>query len=678
MSDLERRLRDSLRSVGDSYDPAAAVEARARFLARRRKRAVGLYAGAAVICGAAAAVAFVVFGGGDVARERDDSNVLPVVGPTVDAVVTDTVEVGDAPSGVGSGAGYVWVANSGDDTVSKVDPATNEVVEIYQVPGGPDDVLVSDGLAWASTVSGDVFAIDPTTGETQSFLEAFTPGSHLDMAPAGGDGVWVVEAGGDLSRLHVGEDRIAGRYPPVGSDLRDVASGAEGIWLYDRGAGEVLHLDETGTLIRTTTVGHSESADLRATDGYTWLLLGDTGTLLQIDHSTGDVVTRSRLGGTFGAIAEQDGVLYVMVAEGGENGSIDGRLYRIDANSAEKIGTPVPLADSPYDIEAGPEGIWVTNHSGDTITRVELVARENAPPDPEVPAIAGEILFYFARDGDIYSYDLNGNVAPVIASEAFETSPSVGPDDATIAYQKGRSGSPTARVAVYGFLEDGAAYRIDNGESPAFSRQGRIAWAWLNQSGRRMISVGTPGTDDRVDFDPDPEWALGPPVIENIEWGSEGDTIIFESSYEGTSLYRADVASDVAEPRATVIAPNEEGAVYLSPAVHTDGTVAVVRLCCGTYPEFEFTVAEVGYLDGDQYTKIAGLDDFGFEPSFDLWMEPAGNLAFEADTGWTVAEQRSWLVGNGDRMGLVSETGEFDALNLTGITHAAVVPEALR
>jgi YVTN family beta-propeller protein len=673
VNDLERRLRDSLKSVGESYRPAEPLEANARFRSRRRRR-VGLYSAGLVLAGMAAAVAFVFLSAEDVGREGNRNRVLPVVGPTADAAVTATVDVGDNPSGVGIGEGYVWIANSGDDTVSKVDPANNKVVQTFAVPGAPDDVLVSDGYVWVATKSGEIVAIDPDTNDIHTFANAFTSDSHLDLAAAGDDGLWVVEEGGSLWRLHLGENPIANDTGAVGADLSDIATYEKAVWTYDRSRGEVLRLDSSGSVVGVTPVGRSESADLGASDGFAWLFLGDEGTLYQIEEESGDIVSRTELGGTFGAVAEESGVMFVMVTEGGPTGTGEGRLYRIDAGSAERIGNPVPLSEVPYDLEAGLGGIWITNNSSDQLTRVGIAPEGDTPVD-ESPAVAGDVLFYFARAGDIFSYDSNGTQAPVLDSPASETSPTISPDGRSLIVETGRVGSPNAKIVSYDLATGNPPYPIDRGESPAYSPEGRVAWAWIDKrSDRRMISVGTPGTDDRVDFDPDPEWALGPPLIENIAWDAEGNTIYYESSYEGTALYTADVGFEVQEPHATVIQPNEEGAIYLSPAVHEDGTVTVVRLCCGTYPVFDFEVAELGRLDNGEYTKIAGLDDFGLEPSFDVLIEAAGHLEFEAETGWTIGAERSWLAGDGRRLMLIAETGEVDAIDLEGVTHVTVVP----
>lgn len=73
------------------------------------------------------------------------------------------VEVGDAPFGIGFGEGYVWVTNSGDDTVMRLDPRSGEVVgEPISVPGQPVGVTADEGAVWVtSNDANTVTRIDP-------------------------------------------------------------------------------------------------------------------------------------------------------------------------------------------------------------------------------------------------------------------------------------------------------------------------------------------------------------------------------------------------------------------------------------------------------------------------------------------------------------------------------------
>ena len=64
--------------------------------------------------------------------------------------VTDTIPVGRSPSGVAVGAGSVWVANSGDGTVTRIDPLTNRVLATIPVGGSPQAITVADGRVWVT------------------------------------------------------------------------------------------------------------------------------------------------------------------------------------------------------------------------------------------------------------------------------------------------------------------------------------------------------------------------------------------------------------------------------------------------------------------------------------------------------------------------------------------------
>ena len=53
------------------------------------------------------------------------------------------IDVGDEPEGVAVGAGAVWVANAGDGTVSRIDPATRRVVKTIEVGNSPFGIVVA-------------------------------------------------------------------------------------------------------------------------------------------------------------------------------------------------------------------------------------------------------------------------------------------------------------------------------------------------------------------------------------------------------------------------------------------------------------------------------------------------------------------------------------------------------
>ena len=59
--------------------------------------------------------------------------------------VTATIPVGRSPAGVAFGAGSVWVANSGDGTVTRIDPSTDRADATITVGGSPQALTIADG-----------------------------------------------------------------------------------------------------------------------------------------------------------------------------------------------------------------------------------------------------------------------------------------------------------------------------------------------------------------------------------------------------------------------------------------------------------------------------------------------------------------------------------------------------
>jgi peptide/nickel transport system substrate-binding protein len=73
--------------------------------------------------------------------------------------VTAKIPVGRSPTGVAVGGGSVWVANSGDGTVTRIDAATAKPASPIVVGGSPQALTVADGRVW---VTVDARSIAPT------------------------------------------------------------------------------------------------------------------------------------------------------------------------------------------------------------------------------------------------------------------------------------------------------------------------------------------------------------------------------------------------------------------------------------------------------------------------------------------------------------------------------------
>ena len=80
-------------------------------------------------------------------------------------VVVEHIKVGRAPAAVAVGDGAVWVLNSGDGSVSRVDPKTNKVTTTIKtgVTGAGGSIAIGEGSVWLSAVGMPLTRLDPAT-----------------------------------------------------------------------------------------------------------------------------------------------------------------------------------------------------------------------------------------------------------------------------------------------------------------------------------------------------------------------------------------------------------------------------------------------------------------------------------------------------------------------------------
>jgi len=106
---------------------------------------------------------------------------------------------GLGPSAIAVGNGAVWIANSGDNTVSQILPATASAVKTITVGRQPSGIAVGDGAVWVTNRGDD----SVTRIDLGSLSETAIPVGHGPAGIALGLGsVWVVNSDdGTVSRI---------------------------------------------------------------------------------------------------------------------------------------------------------------------------------------------------------------------------------------------------------------------------------------------------------------------------------------------------------------------------------------------------------------------------------------------------------------------------------------------
>lgn len=362
MTGDDRRLEEALRRVGDDYvrrNPADLHRARVRVNRLRRRRQ--MRTGALGALGAAAAVAVAVFAwpGSDRAQDRArPAGVAP-------EPATVTIPVGEGPSEIAVGHGSIWVSNTGDASVARVDPDTNRVQQTIPLEGEPGDLAVD----WA----GHLWVAIPEAGVVQridSRTNALTPNMRVEVADAGTpldlaleEHLWVSVVEEALVKIDVRSGAILTR----NEDLRPVNVAARDGGVFALDAAGVVHgvnPDTSAASALEIAFGIEGRGDVHFFGGRLWVAEGNGNALFSAPVAGSGEIDRYSFRGTYVEMVHGLEGTFVLSDLGNETGV----LSVIEPDGAVREVTE--LSGDPRDLVGGAEDLWVSNASTGTITRL--------------------------------------------------------------------------------------------------------------------------------------------------------------------------------------------------------------------------------------------------------------------------------------------------------------------
>jgi streptogramin lyase len=198
----------------------------------------------------------VAVGSGAVWISMRPDNVVARVDPKTSKIAA-MIPVGESPDGIATSPGAVWVANhgtrSGGPSVSRIDPATNQVVTTISV--GPATACCSDHMAvtagagsvWVTVPNGNALVrIDEVTNAVSATI---TSTKRADQ-PCGGvavseAAVWVAGAhcGSVIRQIDPRTNRPTGRGVNGSASPINVGLAFGSLWVSDLDARAVLRID---------------------------------------------------------------------------------------------------------------------------------------------------------------------------------------------------------------------------------------------------------------------------------------------------------------------------------------------------------------------------------------------------------------------------------------------------
>ncbi|MGH3077087.1 MAG: BTAD domain-containing putative transcriptional regulator, partial [Gaiellaceae bacterium] len=171
----------------------------------RRRRRLALGGAVALLAVVAAAVAVLVL------RDNPAPVVVPpnsvaAIDPATNRVLPESIlQTGIEPGPVAAGAGSIWVGNLEDRSLTRIDPATGEVVSTIPLPATPDAITFGRGALWVvSGRLGTLYRVDPefeTLSEPKSPLGPRPIRSARAGADVGEGSVWAAYGDSTLARV---------------------------------------------------------------------------------------------------------------------------------------------------------------------------------------------------------------------------------------------------------------------------------------------------------------------------------------------------------------------------------------------------------------------------------------------------------------------------------------------
>ena len=247
------------------------------------------------------------------------------------------------------------------NSIAKIDPETQEIVDVFPVGGDPFKPAVVGEYVFVSNERDETFSrIDIRSGEVDTFGGLTSPAG----ISSGADGtLWLGSFhGGEVRQVRARDLQLLTRLDGLEefSSPWLIAVGASSVWVSQNGPSAVSRFDaRTGKLQRTYELDFRDVAgDIAFGDGAAWSTVFDIhavpGAVLRIE-ARGRGTTRIAVGIFPAGIAFGFGAVWV--ADLG-----DDDVKRIDART-EQVEETIPVGRAPLSVVTGGGSVWVSNRA---------------------------------------------------------------------------------------------------------------------------------------------------------------------------------------------------------------------------------------------------------------------------------------------------------------------------
>jgi YVTN family beta-propeller protein len=317
-----RRLESAVLAQDESLDLPPAEPSKSRPPAPRSKRRVRAALTAGGLAVAAAVVAFIAIAGGtDRAGSLLTANAAGGIDP-VSGHVAANVPLGFTPTGITSGAGHIWVSNSAEGTVTRIDPR-GHADQTIAVGSSPVGVTAGAGAIWAANaLDASVSRIDPRAREV---VQTIRVGRRPIALTVGGGTVWVADSDGDAVIPLNARDGVPQRPVRLDASPRGVAFGFDSVWVTEPAAHRLVRLNPQSRAAEAEVAVGAGAGQVAVGGGAVWVVNTLDGTLSRIDPRRNAVTSTVSVGDAPTGVAASRQTIWVTDEGRGEVISVDPR-----------------------------------------------------------------------------------------------------------------------------------------------------------------------------------------------------------------------------------------------------------------------------------------------------------------------------------------------------------------
>ena len=249
--------------------------------------------------------------------------------------------------------------------------STFESRDQVDLPGSPEDVIVSDGSVWVTVPDAGKVVRAPTSDVTE--LTEIAVGVKPSGIAAGEGSIWVTNFGsGNVSRIDPQSNGV--ETVPIDAQSPHGIAVADGVlWITDRSAGRLIRHEIAGGAADTTIRVGENPKGVAVAGGVVWVANADSESVSLIDEANSKAIDRRvEVGGQPRAVEVLAGKVWVSNGDV-ESKALDekrGWVSAFDADSREAEGQ-VGVGGSPEGLGVGSGKVWVATGPDGVVRAIE-------------------------------------------------------------------------------------------------------------------------------------------------------------------------------------------------------------------------------------------------------------------------------------------------------------------